>query len=475
MEDIKANDIDYADRGPGPSLQDVFEGDTIPAPAPFRETPEVRMGSADISIDRYFSKEWHDAEVETVWKKVWQVACREEEIPEIGDYVVYDIVDDSVIVVRTARDEIRAYYNACLHRGNALCLDEGHVKEFRCPYHGFTWSLEGELQKIRGQWDFKHVPVEEFQLPQAAIDIWGGFVFVNLDPDCGPLADYLEIIPAHLDGFDFDKRYIAVHVSKVMPCNWKVAQEAFIEGYHVAETHFEKTTDGLSDPDGLAAFMDDVKIQNDVWPESKHVTRMTMASGVVSQDVVQHGRSEQHIIDTMLRDFPEDQRPKLEDGQKARPVLAGIYRKQLGAVYGVDLSNRSDSEVLDQVEYTLFPNFTFWPTLFAPLLYRFRPHGNNPDESIMEVYMLHPIPGDGRAYETAEEIRLGPDDDWASVEALLNYGPILDEDTPNMRRMTKGLKATRKPGMTLANYQENRLRGFHQTLDTYVKGNGGAS
>lgn len=473
MDEIKANDIDYADRGPGPTLQDVFDGDTIPAPAPFREAPEVRMGSADISLDRYKTREWHDAEVEHVWKKVWQVACRLEEIPEVGDFVVYDVVDDSVIVVRTAEDEIRAYYNACLHRGNALCLGEGHVEQFRCPYHGFTWTLDGKLHRIPSQWDFKHIPVEEFNLPQAKVDQWGGFVFVNLDPDCGPLADYLEILPAHLDEFDFDKRYIAVHVSKVMPCNWKAAQEAFIEGYHVAETHFEKDGQGMVDPDGLAAYMDDVMIQYDVWPESAHVTRMTMASGVVSQHVSHHGRSEQHIVDTMLRGFPEDRRPQLEPGQKARPVLADIYRKELGALYGVDLSGQADSDVLDQVEYTLFPNFTFWPTLFAPLLYRFRPHGNNPDESIMEVYMLHPIPEDGRPYETAEEIRLGKDDNWASVEALANYGPILDQDTPNMVRMTKGMKATRKPGMTLANYQENRLRSFHNTLDAYVKGERG--
>lgn len=473
MDEIKANDINYADRGPGPSLQDVFEGDTVPAPAAFREAPQVEMGSADISLDRYKSRDWHDAEVTNVWQKVWQVACREEEIPEVGDFVVYDIVDDSVIVVRVAEDEIRAYFNACLHRGNALCLGEGHVEEFRCPYHGFTWSLEGELRQIRSQWDFKHVPVEEFQLPQAKVGCWGGFVFVNLDPDCGSLADYLEILPAHLDGFDFDKRYISVHVSKVMPCNWKVAQEAFIEGYHVAETHYEKDSEGMVDPDGLAAYMDDVMIQCDVWPESAHVTRMTMASGVVSQHVAHHGRSEQHIVDTMLRNFPVDQRPQLKEGQKARPVLAEIYRKQLSALYGVDLSGHADTDVLDQVEYTLFPNFTFWPTLFAPLLYRFRPHGNDPDASVMEVYMLHPIPEDGRPYETAEVIWLGEDDDWASVKELANYGPILDEDTPNMVRMTKGMKATRKPGATLANYQENRLRGFHHTLDAYVKGERG--
>jgi phenylpropionate dioxygenase-like ring-hydroxylating dioxygenase large terminal subunit len=467
-EVIKADDIVFHDKGNGTTLQELLNDDVIKAPASFREVPEMDLGTTDVSIDRYISKEWHDAEVEKVWRKTWQVACRAEEIPEVGDFVVYDIVDDSVIVVRTAQDEIRAYFNACLHRGNALCLESGHAQQFRCPYHGFTWSLAGTLERIPSQWDFKHIPVEKFSLPEAKVGEWGGFVFVNLDPDCGSLDDYLEILPAHLDEWNFDKRYTYLRVSMVVPCNWKVAQEAFIEGYHVAETHYQKDADGNPDPDGIGAYTDDVMMQYDVWPESRHVTRMTLASGVPSQSVVHHERSEQHIIDTMLRYLPDNERPQLAPGEKARPVLAQFNRKMLGASYGVDLSEHPDTDMLDQVQYTLFPNYTFWPTLFGPLLYRFRPEGNNPDESLMEVYMLHPIPEDGRPYETAKEIRLEKGSLWASVDELGGYGPILDQDTPNMIRMTKGLKATRKPGVTFANYQENRIRHFHRILDEYL-------
>jgi phenylpropionate dioxygenase-like ring-hydroxylating dioxygenase large terminal subunit len=465
---IAARDMTYRAQGGGRTLQEVFDDDAVPPPASFRERPEMELGSADISIDRYVSQAWHEAEVDKVWRRTWQVACREEEIPEVGDYVVYDIVHDSVIVVRTGPDEIRAYFNACLHRGNALCLDAGHVEQFRCPYHGFTWSLDGKLRRIMSDWDFQHVPTEEFSLPQARVGRWGGFVFVNLDPDCESLEDYLEILPAHLDEWRFDARYIHLHVSMVVPCNWKVAQEAFIEGYHVAETHYQKEPDGNVDPDGIGAYTDDVMMQYDVWPESRHVTRMTLASAVPSQHVVHHRRSEQHIVDTMLRHLPESERPKLEPGEKARPVLAEFHRKMLGLSYGVDLSAHSDTGMLDQVQYTLFPNFTFWPTLFGPLLYRFRPAGDSADEAIMEVYLLYPVPEDGRPYQTARELVLPPGSSWSSVEELGGYGPILDQDTPNMVRMTKGLKTTRKPGVTLANYQEKRIRHFHRTLDEYL-------
>jgi phenylpropionate dioxygenase-like ring-hydroxylating dioxygenase large terminal subunit len=465
---IAANDIQSDKRGPGKPLQKVFDGDTIAVPEPFRENSHVQMGSRDVPIERYISSDWHAAEVEKVWRKTWQVACRAEEIAEVGDYVVYDIVDDSLIVVRTAPDEIRAYYNACLHRANALCLENGKAKAFRCPFHGFTWSLEGELLHIPSQWDFEHVPKDEFDLPQAHVDQWGGFVFVNMDPECGSLREYLEILPDHLDCWNFEDRYKAVHVSKVLPCNWKIAQEAFIEGYHVSETHYEKDHNGNIDPNGIAAMTDEVMMQYDTWPESRHVTRMILASGVQSHNIEAYGKPEQHVIDTMLRHVPADQRPQLEPGESARGALAEYNRGALGSRYGVDLSERSDTDVLDQVEYTLFPNFTFWPTLFAPLLYRFRPNGNCVDESIMEVYMLHPIPEDGRDYQPMAERRLGLDEDWASVAELGGYGPILDQDTPNMRRMTKGLKTTRKPGITLGNYQEGRIRHFHRTLDEYL-------
>jgi phenylpropionate dioxygenase-like ring-hydroxylating dioxygenase large terminal subunit len=468
MSDVAAEDLNYQNHVPGIPVQQLFDDDLIEPPAAFREDSRVAMGSADLSIERYVSRDWHDREVEKVWRKTWQVACRLEEIPEIGDYIVYDIVDDSLIVVRTAADEIRAYYNACLHRGNALCLDPGHAKAFRCPFHGFTWSLAGELVHIPSQWDFEHVSKEKFSLPEAKVDQWGGFVFINLDPDCAPLADYLEILPAHLDSFDFEHRYKAIHVSKVMPCNWKIAQEAFIEGYHVAETHYEKDHNGNVDPNGIAAITDDVNMQYDVWPDSRHVTRMTLASGVQSHYILGHGKPDQHVIDTMLAHIPAGERPQIEPGKSARNALADYNREALGKRYGVDLSEASDTNVLDQVQYTLFPNFTFWPTLFAPLLYRFRPWGNNPDESLMEVYMLYPIPEDGRDYAPMPERRLGLDEDWSCVEELGGYGPILDQDTPNMRRMTKGLKATRKRGITLGNYQEARIRHFHRTLEEYL-------
>ena len=145
---------------PGPSVQDIFTADVNPAPMVLREeSPTDGARLEDVSAERYYSKAWHDQEVEKVWRKTWQLAGRVEEIPNVGDHLIYDIVHDSLIVVRTGPDEIRAYVNSCLHRGTQLRTEGGSVKQFRCPFHGFTWSLEGRLTHLPSAWDFPIAPV----------------------------------------------------------------------------------------------------------------------------------------------------------------------------------------------------------------------------------------------------------------------------------------------------------------------------
>ena len=470
MENTESVDRDYPDinLGPGESVQSVIARDTIQPHESVRRVSWSDMGNGDIPIERYKSREYHELEKEKLWKKTWQVACRVEEIPEVGDHYLYDICDDSVIVVRTASDTIKAYVNACLHKGNALCVESGHAKEFRCPYHGWTWSLDGSLKALTGSWDFEHVNREEFGLPEIKLDVWGGFVFVNLDDNCQPLREYLEILPDLLSEEEFSKRYKAVHVSQVVPCNWKVALEAFSEGYHIAETHFEKDENHMVSPDGIAAFSADTKVQYDVFPESRHIDRLLLADGLPSQYVA-HKVDGQKTIDMMLRRVPAEMRPSLKDGERARDVLADFNRKALSELYGVDFSEASAHDMLDQSQYKVFPNFTIWGTTFATLMYRFRPWNDSPDQALFEIWFLHPIPEDGRDYTVMSEKRIASDELWADQPEMGPFGPVVDQDIPNLARLTKGMKATRKPGVTLGSYQESLIRHFHQTYDEYLK------
>ena len=137
------------------SYQALLETDTHPVPDVLRRSNPIKSGPSEIFIDRYLSRDFFDLEVERLWKRVWQMACREEDIPNVGDNIVYDIAGMSFVVVRTTPDAFKAFYNACLHRGRLL-REAGSFRatEFRCPFHGFAWNIDGTLKHVPCQWIF---------------------------------------------------------------------------------------------------------------------------------------------------------------------------------------------------------------------------------------------------------------------------------------------------------------------------------
>ena len=452
--------MDIIARRPGPSVQAVLAGDTNPAPAVMREeSPAAGQSSADVSIERYFARDWHLREVEQVWRKTWQLACRLEHIPNVGDHVVYEIVRDSLIVIRTGPDEIKAYINSCLHRGTMLRTEAGCVSQLRCPFHGWTWDLNGQLKIIPGQWDFPHVDKAAMNLPQAQVGTWGGFVFVNFDPDCEPLDSYLENLPEHFAAFNLEDKYVAAHVAKVMPCNWKLAMEAFVEAYHVPYAHPQ-----------VLGYYGDSNTQYDVWPGVRHVSRMISVQGVPSPAM--KGIAPERTIEEMRRDVPFFAGRPIEvgPGETARGKLAERAREKISRAIGRDMSKLSDTESLDLIEYMLFPNMVPWGGQALPITYRFRPYEDDPERSLMEIMFLFSKAPDGSHPEPAKMTMLGPDQNWADAPELGSAAMVADQDTDNLRRIQKGLRTSRKPGVTLARYQESRIRHYHETLDAYMKG-----
>ena len=111
-----------------------------------------------------------------LWPRAWQWACREEHVPDVGDTYVYDIGQYSVIVVRSAADTIQAFLNSCTHRGTRILAGEGsgYVAAFTCPFHGWSWELDGRLREIPSEWDFPEVRKEVGQLVEAKTATWGG-------------------------------------------------------------------------------------------------------------------------------------------------------------------------------------------------------------------------------------------------------------------------------------------------------------
>jgi phenylpropionate dioxygenase-like ring-hydroxylating dioxygenase large terminal subunit len=259
-EAVKDLDPDNMVRSPGLTYQQLLDQDTHPVPDVLRLQSPKDFGDADISIERYISKEWHDREVERLWKRVWQFACREEDIPDPGDHYRYDIAGMSFLVVRTESGAIRTYPNACLHRGRMLKEFDGHASELRCPFHGFAWHLDGSLKDVPAKWDFPHIDDDQFGLPEIPTAVWAGFVFINPDQQCAPFEDFISDMASQFERWDLGSLYKQAHVAKIMPANWKIAQEAFCEAYHVNGTHPQ-----------ILRSLGDINSQVDVWENCARV------------------------------------------------------------------------------------------------------------------------------------------------------------------------------------------------------------
>lgn len=443
-------------RSPGISYQELLDTDTHVVPDELRVESPRHFGSADISAQRYTSRTWHEKEVQHVWSRAWQFACREEHIPDVGDYVVYDIVRHSFVIVRTAPDTIKAYWNSCLHRGRQLKDFDGHCEgEIRCPFHGFAWDLDGKFKRAPADWDFPTLATRadagDFQLPEARVATWQGFVFINPDLDAPHFADWVGEGLGHFDRWDLASRYVEAHVAKVIECNWKISQEAFCEAYHADTTH-PVTAKYLGNPNS----------QVDVWDNcSRVITPAGTASPSLWYDV-----DPDEMMRAMMDTRVDEETPfEIPDGDSCRRVAASAARDRWRPIVG-DLADLwSDSEMIDNFDYTIFPNFHPWGS-FNRIVYRFRPNGDDHRTSIMEVFLLSPFAGDRPP--PAPVHWLGPDESFTDAPELGMIGKIFNQDLANMAKVQQGLESSKKGAVTLSDYMESKVRWLHHKLDAWI-------
>jgi nitrite reductase/ring-hydroxylating ferredoxin subunit len=167
------------DRHPSESYEDILDRDTRPVPDCLRQGATRDLGDDGIPVTNYFDPDHFAREVRHVWLKVWQWACREEDIPEAGDVFLYEIVGRSVIVARQTDGSIKAFYNSCLHRGRKLVDTAGNKPHFWCKYHGMSWTCAGKMRANPIAWDFPQFERRDTSLPELKVSCWGGFVFIT--------------------------------------------------------------------------------------------------------------------------------------------------------------------------------------------------------------------------------------------------------------------------------------------------------
>ena len=434
---------------PGPTYAELLDTDRFPVPDILRwRAPWPTDLAHRIPRERYLSKRIHVLEDERMWSRVWQMVCRAEHLAKAGDSVLYEINGREYIVVRVDDASIKAYPNSCLHRGRRLRTSGGKIGKIRCPYHGFTWGVDGELRSVPTSWDFQGmVDPSCMHLPEIATGVWQGFVFINPDPNCEPLEHYVGRLDQHFQRLPLNAWSTAVHAAQIVPANWKVALEAFIEAAHVHATH-PQTLPG-NDP---------CNSQYDLFDNS---VRIITPFGVPSVMVhTEPPPTEQRKMDGMMgRKSTGNSVVELAPGAHARDTFADIQR---GRMHRAGLATPfSDAEMTDLQTYWLFPNLLI---LGAPrgTVFRFRPAGG-PDRCIMEIIGLAP-PRPGKEDREVPEVTWLPDGtQWSSDQRLADY-ELVDQDMSNVIASQAAMASLRDRPLLLSRYQEASIAYFHQLL-----------
>jgi phenylpropionate dioxygenase-like ring-hydroxylating dioxygenase large terminal subunit len=448
-------------RSPGVGWDDLAAADSRPMPNFLTEDRYSYLGSEPIAAARYTSPEFFRQEVEKMWPNVWQYAARDEDMPEPGDYVVYENVGRSYIVTRQADGSVRAFHNSCLHRGRKLKTEAGWANRFTCPYHAFSWNTDGSLREIPCAWDFGHLDREQMNLPEAEADTWAGYIFVRENPGGPSLQEYLHPLQEHFARWRPHRVATTAYVAKVLKANWKVVMEAFMEAWHNASTHPQ-----------ITPFVGDSNSRYNIFGDNVNfgIAPMTM-----SPSLDPAGKDEQWQADAYLKFAGRNRLNPLEpvvvpEGGTARRALAERARREYGEIYGADLSEMTDAEMVDSIFYSVFPNFGPWGGVRPSLDYRFRPWPDQ-DQTLFEVRILTRVPPGAPLPRTPPMRLLKDDEPWiAATELGIGLGEVLDQDVGNIVQVQAGLKASKAGVLQLANYMDVRIRHFHRTIDKYLAG-----
>lgn len=433
------------------------------------ERPDARsanpypMGEgAWIPGQRYYDRGFFELEKERLWARTWQMACRLEEIPEPNDFVEYEINDQSVLVVRQADRSVKAFLNACRHRATQLARGSGRfgAGKIICPFHGWQWECDGRSAQIYGKQGFDPACMtdEALRLVECRSDLWGGCVWINLDPDAGPLIDVLQPMAAKLDAVDVGNMRVKWWKETILNANWKMAQEAFMEAYHVMQTHPQLTMGmGVNyPPDLLAAFVTEnghgATEFRDINAAYQDIDVLIAANGLMlsGQDAMFLDR-DLHILEGIRKTAGTG-------GETIRESVVRAFREH-NRNAGIPMREGIEEHSFwFGADAFLFPNTFFLPLYGNALAYRVRPYNDDPEWCRFEVWSLTTYP---ESYAPKRAKLLGRFD----KEDADNWGLIPRQDFSNIERQQRGVHARNFPGMRLSADWERVIANMHRELD----------
>ncbi len=445
---------------------------TVVAPRPTVVHKEAPVPPQPISAERYVCSSWLQREFDQVFSRTWLFACLESDLEEAGDFVVFHIGDESILISRTEHGDVAAFYNVCQHRGaRVMTVDRGSVPQFVCPYHGWMYRPDGALV---------HVPdVERFAggidmsargLRPVRCDTWMGMVWICLDDDAPSFDAFLGPLKSILDPYALDTMTLTGDQTVHLDCNWKAVFDNFGELYHVDHIH------------------------------PQHETMFNCPAAEIH--LFDHGHTgviiDGHTINPRLP-IPDEPNPYLHgqlekfggDPEAYQGRVVEIrdaiqrLRRAHGARRGWDYSGFSDERLSDIEQYNFFPNTMITVQPDDALIMRARPHPTDPNRCMWDKLTFHRYPDPavadaaGVSFEPMDPMGPPPAerpehdefDQDDIIEGRKTMTPTIDQDVHLIRDVQAGMRSKGFSTQTLCD-DEVRIQHYHDWLD-YVMGERG--
>ena len=439
-------------------------------------------------VEAFLSREYLGEEKRLLWPRIWQMVEREEDLPQPGDWLTYNVADESVIVVRQADGSLKAFHNVCPHRGRQLVsvphMLPGKVhdvrgngrKGFVCGFHGWSFDTSGNNTYILDQQDWHGGLTPEMTcLSPVKVDTWGGFIYICMDPAAMPLAEWMGRAGVVLEAHELSKMRYKWRQWAIYDCNWKTAIEAFLEPYHVAGTHTQLLAYGdyyaYSRQFGRHSVSGYDVRKSEFSSETSGGTTRAGKAGLdprvstyqlirENYETVNFAASTETLVNAASRleaELPEGTPPgeviaHWIASAKADDAARGVIWPEIPA----------DIQKISGLAWGLFPNQNILHGATYALCYRVRPYGDDPDKCVFESYALERFP-EGQVPET-QWVYADPTGD--------NWGSVLAQDFANMEFVQKGMKSSGFRGPLPNPHQEQKVINLHRNLADFI-GRGG--
>ena len=352
----------------------------------------------------YTSAEWHQRDIDLVFKQRWLFVGHASQLPKHGDFITFQLAKESVVIARN-KDKLHAFYNTCRHRGTRLCsASSGNVKAFTCPNHAWTYGLDGSL-KIAPR--VTEIDKTQFSAVVVALEEWNGMIFINFSPT--PTSSVAECLAAtNLGRYALHKTRVVHDETYDLKSNWKLAGETYNECYHCGHTH-----------PALVALVDPLK-DLEAWDDTSTANDFAMYSNDMRDAIIKPG----------TRTFSMDgnlvcQKPLGDDGQ---------WHDEIAAL-------------------SWFPNFGIFVYPDHAVTYSWIPDGH--DKTLFRsTWLVHEDAVEGTDYDLAALIALG---DITNIE-----------DKAVCENAQRGIETSGYIPGPLHSIYEGPLRGFNKVYLDHV-------